>query len=226
MTSTTKGLLIGAAVVAAGAITVTMILHFTAPKDTPIVAGGGSIYGQTSPKDSDGWTFVSNVSEYASLHPGSVQNPHGIDELTFANFDTTPTQNPETNTGGWAILIRNPLPPPSTAPNPIPAVSFCSDATCTAALPGCNPNSFNKKGVVYFSVRAGAQLDQIPNSGPGKAIGRIEFHDTDPACNQTTPSPCDNIYDVTLKTCNGGINPVFTTTCKNNPKTCGIQVGH
>ena len=200
-----------------------LIIQHASPPDTPIVIGGGSIYGKTSPKDTDGWTAVDNLKEYGKLHPGPVQNPHGIDELTFTNFDTSPNPNPERNTGGWAILIRNPLPPPNTGPNPIPAVSVCSDATCSAAAPGCDPKTFDKKGAVYFNVRANAQITRVPGSGPGTAIGEIDFHDTTSGC---TPDTCDKIYDVALKTCNGGVNPVFTTTCNTNPKSCDVQVGH
>jgi hypothetical protein len=199
-----------------------IIQHFTAPKDTPIVMGGGSIYGNTSPQDTDGWKAASSLSQYGSLHASSGGNPKGIDNLTFTLFDSSPTTNPETGTRGWAILVRNPL--PGGGPNPTPAVSFCSDSGCSAAHQPCA--AFDKHSPVYFTVRAGAQLTAPPGSGPSGATMRVNFHDTTPACNSPVANACDKIYDVALITCNGGADPVFTTTCNQNPSQCNVQVGH
>jgi hypothetical protein len=217
MTPTMKQVLVAAAVVAAAAIATAIIIHFSAPKDTPIVAGGGSIYGETSATDSDGWKAHGSESRSASLHASQGRNPFGNDYLTFANFDTNPGYA-ITGTGGWALVIRNPL--PQGGPNPIPAVTFCSDSSCSAIEPsGCG--SFNKNDPVYFNVRAGAQVYTTLGGPNGKVTQFVNFHDTTAGC---TPQGCDKIYDVTLKTCNGGSNPLVLT-CNQHPTSCRVTMG-
>jgi len=224
MKLTRTQVMVGTGVVALIAI-ICLIIHFAAPKDTPIVAGGGSIYGETASTDTDGWKPVSNLNEYASLHASISKNPYGIDLLTFTNFDTDPGYV-VTGTGGWAIQIRDPLPPgtPGSPPNLTPAVQFCSDPTCSAATASCV--QFNSSGPVYFNVRpTNAQLNPLVGGGPGGATQMVNFHDTTSDCNSPVANACDKVFDVKLFTCKGGTNPVFTLTCNNNPTKCQVQVG-
>lgn len=220
--TTTHKVVAAAVIVLVVVVVVHMIIqHTTAPRDTPIVVGGGSIYGNTSPQDTEGWKVKTSLSQYGSLHASSGGNPKGIDNLTFTLFDSSPATNPVSGTGGWAIEVRNPL--PGGGPNLTPAVEFCSDSNCSAAhLPCVN---FDKHSPVYFNVRTGAQLNSLPGSGPSGATMRIDFHDSTPACNSPVANACDKIYDVALVTCNGGANPVFSTTCNQNPSQCRVQVG-
>ena len=199
------------------------------PKDTPIVAGGGSIYGTTYQGDTDGWGWRWWLLEghySASLHIADVNKDHGIDYLTFTGVNNPPT-NPVTGTKGWAISISNLGPDKNGRPN---AVRFCSDDACSASITkfdgSSNPNAckkkFNQNGRVYFGVRTGAKL--LKSNSP---IVRLDFDDPDPGCNSTQPNPCDVVFDITLETCDGVSHPAMT--CQSDMSTrkqiCRIAVG-
>jgi hypothetical protein len=217
MTPKTKGLLIAAAVVVAGAIIVAIIIHFTAPKDTPIVAGGGSIYGETSSQDTVGWKAQGKL-QYASLHATPGTNPNGIDNLIFTNFDNNPA-NPITGTGGWVILFSNP--DVQGHRKLTPAVLLCSDNTCSASYdnPSRCQGTFDTSSNVYFGVRTGNRI----KTQPGAPTKRIDFDDTDQACASRQPNPCNKVYDARVETCSG---VDLTLTCSENPTSCAVKVGN
>jgi hypothetical protein len=193
------------------------------PKDTPIVAGGGSIYGKAHKTDTEGWEKEFLARPYsASLHADAL-NPGGIDYLTFTGFNNAPV-NPVTGTSGWAVSISNPIAGGGRNAN---AVRFCSDKTCSASTTLMNgqPNSshcksaFDPKGRVYFQIRDGAQVVKS-----GSPLKELDFHDTGSAC---TPDDCDKVYDVTLETCSGGpyITPFTCQTDAGGHQICKITVG-
>lgn len=220
----TKTQMIGAtaAVVAGIALTAIVIVHLLSrPHDTPIVVGGGSIYGETYKDDSDGWGSHGSRSQSASLHAGG-KNPFGIDLLTFENFDSNPGYA-VTGTGGWAISIRNFRPQSQgDGVNPTPAVTFCSDANCSAAAPSCQASSFDKNSDVYFNVRGDGQIYTSLGGPHGSATQRVNFHDPTPGCDSPVANSCDKIYDVTLKTCKGG---TLTLNCSQQPSRCRVTIG-
>jgi hypothetical protein len=195
------------------------------PRDTPIVAGGGSIYGLTHELDTEGWKRKLFAKSYsASLH-ADVLNPGGIDNLKFTGFNNAPVE-PVTGTNGWAISISNPTASGGKNAN---AVRFCSDKKCRASTTLMNgqPNSsrcqgsFDPKGRVYFRIRDGAQVVKS-----GSPIKQLDFHDTGSSC---TPGKCDKVYDVTLETCSSSphITP-FTcqTDATGKHQICEIKVGN
>lgn len=198
-------------------------------KDTPIVAGGGSIYGTTYEKDTDGWQYrwwAVDFHHSASLHADGA-NKDGIDYLTFDGINNPPT-NPVSHTQGWAISISNVGPDKTKMPN---AARFCSDPSCSASAKKFdgtnNPNvckkKFNPNARVYFEVRAGEKLLES-----GSPVNRLDFHDPSAACNPAgCPNACDVVFDITLETCDHVAHP--TMTCQTDPSTkkqiCRIMVG-
>lgn len=142
-----------------------LIFHLfrpTTPKDTPIVAGGGSIYGKSS-SNSFGWQLYGN-NIYDIPVSGS------IDYLVISGFSNSPS-GPVTGTNGWAISFSN----PDFLGKPQPhAVRFCSDAKCSASkvlMDGstnpspCTPGSFDPSGPVYFgATRANTHVNPVQSN--------------------------------------------------------------
>ena len=205
-------------------ITGLLIFHLFHPatgKDTPVVAGGGSIYGKTN-STALSWTPHGTNIYSTSINPGAG-NQYGIDYLTITGFHKDPS-NPITGTKGWAISFSNPR-----SPN---AVRFCSDATCSASqvlMDGsknpspCSPGSFNQSGPVYFGTAlGGANLKPVQS---GSVTYELDFDDTGPSCNPN--GNCNKVKDATLETCNGTSYPKFNN-CKEDStghQECTVTVG-
>jgi hypothetical protein len=196
------------------------------PKDTPIVAGGGSVYGCSYGIEADGWKKKFLEKHYsASLHadsPDSANYQSGIDDLWFTNFTNGPT-NPIVKTNGWVISIFNKA--AGGGSNPTPAVMFCSDKSCSASSSSPNrcQRSFDKNGRVYFEIRPGAQV----NPAPGSPVHQINFHDPTASCNPGGIASCDDIYSVKLETCSDlASSPTYECPQDAPPgQKCRISVG-
>jgi hypothetical protein len=240
----TKSHLVVAGTVVGGGLVIyiaaSLVSALSSPKDTPIVLGGGSIYGDTHFLDTDGWNRQPGYYS-GSIHPGHY-NPNGIDSLTLSGFDNNPG-NSISGTGGWAISVWN----VDSNNNPKDgALRLCSDANCSAShkqMDGSdNPspcNGLSPLGVsVYVGVRSDSGLEERKAlGGLSKAIREVRFYDG--ACDgqSGTESSCDTINKITLETCRPvSTNPLpsppppppYSTdyTCANKKGKCSVQVGH